>query len=69
MKTNHILKEIRETRDKLSEEAGGDLRKLFAMIRKQEIASAKRGEVFVKAPPRPVVLREEPVPYRTKPAK
>jgi hypothetical protein len=67
MNTNPILKEIRETRERLSEEAGGDLRELFSMIRKQEILSAMRGEVFLKAPPKPALLRDEPTKYRTKP--
>lgn len=63
MKTNPILKEIRETRDRLSAEAGGDLGRLFEMIREREAAAKARGVVFVPVPQRPPVLPEEPASY------
>ena len=69
MKTNSILREIRKTREMLSEESGGDLDKLFDVIRRQEIASAKRGEKYASPPPKSAMLREAPVEYRSNPAK
>ena len=68
MKTNPILKELRETRDRLADEAGGDMRELFAMVRKQEAVSAASGGIFIPAPAKSAVLREEPSDYRIKPS-
>jgi hypothetical protein len=50
MKTNPILKEIRQTRDQLAEEAGLDLRRLFSAVRKQEKAAMARGETLIASP-------------------
>lgn len=48
MKTNPILKEIRETRDQLAKEAGYDLRRLFKMAREIQNAAEARGETIIR---------------------
>ena len=52
MKTNPILQEIRATRDKLADEAGGDMRRLFAMVRERSKALRPQGEVTIPEPMR-----------------
>lgn len=64
MKTNPLLKEIRRARDQLAEETGMDLRRLFALAKREEAAAQARGVVFVPAPFRPAAaVREENPPY------
>ena len=63
MKTNEILAEIRRTRDDLAEEAGYDLDRLFAYVRRREREAAARGVKFAPAPEPAepsAVVREEP---------
>jgi hypothetical protein len=50
MKKNPILKEIRQTREKMAAEAGYDPKRLFAMIRERQAAAAARGVVFIPEP-------------------
>lgn len=57
MKINPILKEIRQTRDQLSEDSGMNLRHLFAAVRKQERAAVARGETLLSNPSQAVVVR------------
>ena len=57
MKINPILKEIRQTRDQLSEDSGMNLRRLFAAVRKQERAAVARGETLLSNPSQAVVVR------------
>ena len=57
MKINPILKEIRQTRDQLSEESAMNLRHLFAAVRKQERAAVARGETLLSNPSQAVVVR------------
>ena len=47
MKTNPILREIRQTRDDLARETGYDLQRLFSYIRERERESAAHGAKFV----------------------
>jgi hypothetical protein len=63
MKTNPILKEIRDTREKLAVETGMDLRRLFALVKQQEQAARARGEVLIPEPSRVVVVREDKAVY------
>ena len=58
MKTNPILKEIRATRDKLAEEAGGDMRRLFAIVRERSKAVRPRGEITIPEPKPCTTVRE-----------
>jgi hypothetical protein len=60
MKTNPILREIRETRDQLAEEAGYDLRRLFKMARVIQDAAEARGEIIVRKSAKSVVGRNGP---------
>ena len=69
MKTNPILEEIRATRDKLAEETGMDLQRLFAMVKKLEAAAQARGEVVIAAPKRSMVVREDAAAYGGQPGK
>ena len=48
--TNPILAEIRQTREALMAEAGGDLNRFFEMVREREAAAKARGVVFVPVP-------------------
>lgn len=59
MKTNPILKEIRATRDKLAEEAGGDMRRLFAIVRERSKAARARGAVVIPEPKPCAAVRED----------
>lgn len=45
--TNPILAEIRQTREALMAEAGGDLNRFFEMVRERQEAAKARGVVFV----------------------
>ena len=69
MKTNSILKQIREIRDQLYDEADGDLKKLYEMARQKEAAAGRCGAVIIAVPERTAVVREEPSHYGVKPAK
>ena len=64
MKTNPILREIRQTRDNLARETGYDLQRLFSYIRERERESAAHGAKFVSfaeaSPAESALLREEP---------
>jgi hypothetical protein len=64
MKTKSILKEIRATRDKLAEEAGGDMRRLFAIVRERSKAIRPRGEVTIPEPKPCATVREEEVDHQ-----
>jgi hypothetical protein len=59
MKTNPILKEIRATRDALADEAGGDMRRLFAIVRERTRAVRARGETVIPEPKPRAVVRED----------
>lgn len=48
--TNPILDEIRQTREALMAEAGGDLGRFFEMVREREEAAKARGVEFVPVP-------------------
>ena len=50
--TNPILEEIRQTREALMAEAGGDLERLFEMAHEREAAAKERGVEFVPVPMR-----------------
>jgi hypothetical protein len=63
MKTNAILKEIRATRDKLADEAGGDMRRLFEIVRERSKAARACGETVIPEPKPCATVREEPEPY------
>lgn len=65
MKTNPMLDEIRETRDRLAEQAGEDLRKLFALVHERALANRQGGERVVPEPDRAAVVREDGDGYRT----
>ena len=52
MKPNHILTEIRQTRDDLARETGYDLKQLFDYVREREREAAGRGVKFVSPAPR-----------------
>jgi hypothetical protein len=60
MNANPILKEIRQTRDQLAEEAGMDLKRLFATVAKQENATKAGGETLIPSPSHTAVVRDEP---------
>lgn len=59
MKTNPILKEIRATRDHLADEAGGDMRRLFAIVRERTRTARAGGEIVIPEPKRRVVTRKK----------
>jgi len=69
MKTNPILQEIRQTRERLIAEAGMDLHRFFAMMRERETAAIARGEVFIPAPKKTLAVREDAATYGGQPAK
>jgi hypothetical protein len=73
MKTNPILKEIRQTREKMAAEAGYDPKRLFAMIRERQAAATARGVVFIPEPkPRAAGragVRDDAAPYGGQPDK
>lgn len=50
--TNPILDEIRQTREALMAEAGGDLGRFFEMARERQAVAQARGVVFVPVPER-----------------
>lgn len=50
--SNPIIDEIRQAREALMAEAGGDLGRLFEMARERESAAKARGVVFVPVPER-----------------
>ncbi len=64
MKTNPILREIRQTRDDIARETGHDLHRLFSYIRKRERESAAHGAKFASfadaAPSESALVSEEP---------
>jgi hypothetical protein len=64
MKSNPILKEIRRTRDKIAEETGMSLERLFDLAKEYEHAAQARGEVVVPEPKPCVALREDAAEYR-----
>lgn len=65
MKTNPILKEIRQTRDKLADEAGGDMRRLFAIVRERAKAARAHGETVIPEPKPCSVVHEDAAEYQT----
>ncbi len=67
MKTKPILKEIRDTREKLAVETGMDLRRLFELVKQQEQAAKGRGERLIPEPSRAVTVREDKAAYGDKP--
>lgn len=69
MKTSPILEEIRATRDKLAEETGMDLRRLFALVKQQELAAIARGEVVIPEPKKAMAVREDAATYDGQPGK
>ncbi len=69
MLANPIIEEIWKIREDLMSEAGGDLERLFEMVREREAAAKARGVVFVPVPEHSAVLREETGKYVVKPSR
>jgi hypothetical protein len=64
MKARPILKELRATRDQLAAEAGGDMRKLLSIVRREAKSVRAKGTRTVPEPSAlpATALREDPPP-------
>lgn len=63
METNPILAEIRNARDELARETGGDVERLMALLRKREEEDRAQGAAYAQ-PGGAARLAEDAPPFR-----